>query len=241
MPNRLIFSLRFSSKVFSKLFLLAGSLVFFMTLFRLNLYLLIVFGATRHASFINVLESLWVGFRFDLLVFGFLFIPLFFVVIFQGIAEKWPRFMFVVYKTYFLACWTWVCILTYFDFFHFSQHGKRMRYIDYSSVSWGRFLDQFSSLASQTSWIFTIVTGLLVILGFSMTKSINFGGWKDEFSPEKPFKFEGVLRVLLPLLIISFAARGTIEEHHLRREHSEVSEFKEINEMALNAVWCFDK
>lgn len=241
MPNRFIFSLRFSSKVFSKLFLMASSFIFFMTLFRVNLYFLTVFGATRQASLINVLESLWMGFRFDLLVLGFFFIPIYFVIILQAILEKWPRWMFTLYKSYFLGCWVWVCLVTYLDFFHFSNSGMRMRFADYTSFSFERFGEQFTALAPNQSWIFTVVTILLFLMGFSMTKGIIFGDWKDEFSPERPFRFEVVLRVLLPLLLIAFAARGTLEEHHLRREHSEISEFREINEMALNAVWCFDK
>jgi hypothetical protein len=45
----------------------------------------------------------------------------------------------------------------------------------------------------------------------------------------------------LPLLLIVLAARGTVEAHHLALEHSEVSNNKALNEMGLNAVWCFDK
>ena len=54
-------------------------------------------------------------------------------------------------------------------------------------------------------------------------------------------KGEMALRILLPLILIVLAARGTVTPHHLALEHSEVSNSKELNEMALNAVWCFDK
>ncbi|MFV8248141.1 hypothetical protein [Bdellovibrio bacteriovorus] len=241
MPNRFIFSLRFSSKVFLKMAVLAFAMIVFMTLFRLNLYFLSVFHATPDAAFVEIAQSFLAGFRFDLLIFGFLFIPLYFLVMIQAVLQKWPRAGFVFYKVYFTTVWFLICALTFVDFFHFAKYGKRMRFADYSSWNLEGWLEQFKSLPPNQSWIFCIITVLLFSLGYMLVKSLKFGDWKDEYSPQAGSKFEILWRVLLPLVLIVLAARGTVEAHHLALEHSEVSLDKVINEMALNAVWCFDK
>lgn len=241
MPNRFIFSLRFSTKVFLKLGALSLAMIFFMTLFRMNLYFLSVFHATADVSYSEVMSSFVVGFRFDLLIFGFLFIPLYFSIMAQAFSERWPRFMFITYKFYFVIVWFLICLLTYMDFLFFVRHGRRMRFAEYMSWTPESLLVQFNSLPSNQTWIFTTLTLLLFSLGYTLTKGLKFGQWKDEFSPRYGSKFEVIWRVLLPLVLIALAARGTVEPHHLALEHSEVSNNKAINEMALNAVWCFDK
>ncbi|WP_295898736.1 hypothetical protein [uncultured Bdellovibrio sp.] len=241
MPNRFIFSLRFSTKVFIKLGILALAMILFMTLFRLNLYFLSVFHATPDAVFTEIAQSFIAGFRFDLLIFGFLFIPLYFVVIFQAFTERWPRSMFAAYKVYFVGVWFLICSLTFIDYFHFARHGVRMRFNDYMAWTPDVLFEQARGLQQNQVWIFCIITVMLFSLGYMLTKSIKFGEWKDEYSPLPGSKLETVLRILLPLIVIVLAARGTVEPHHLALEHSEVSTIKAINEMALNAVWCFDK
>lgn len=241
MPNRFIFSLRFSSKVFIKLGLLAIAMIIFMTLFRLNLYFLSVFHATPKVSLVEVLQSFLAGFRFDLLIFGFLFIPIYFVILIQTISEKWPRSMFVVYKVYFTVVWFLICAMTFVDYFYFALHGARMRFNEYLEWTPQVLMSQAQGMPSNQVWIFSVITVMLFSLGYMLIKGLRFGEWKDEYSPHGGSKLEIVLRLALPLIVIVLAARGTVEPHHLALEHSEVSDNKAINEMALNAVWCFDK
>lgn len=241
MPNRFIFSLRFSTKVFIRLGILALAMIFFMTLFRMNLYFLSVFHATAEVNFVEVLQSFVAGFRFDLLIFGFLFIPLYFVLLLQACFEKWPRSMFAAYKIYFVGVWFLICALSFIDFFYFARHGSHMRYQDYMAWTPETLFEQAAVLQRNQVLIYSIITVLLFSLGYMLTKSLRFGEWKDEYSPQLGSKMEVALRIVIPLLIIFLAARGTVEPHHLALEHSEVSSNKAINEMALNAVWCFDK
>lgn len=241
MPNRFIFSLRFSSKVLIRLGLLTTALIVFMSLFRLNLYFLSVFHATPDAAFVEIAQSFLAGLRFDVLVFGFVSIPVFFVVLFQAVTERWPRWIFVVYKIYYTAIWFAICALTFVDFFYFARFGARMRFKDYMSWTPDGLLEQFRGLQPNQSWVFCVITVLLFSLGYMLIKSLKFGDWKDEYSPHTGSRWEIGLRIVVPLLIIALAARGTVEAQHLRLEHSEVSLDRVINEMALNAVWCFDK
>lgn len=241
MPNRFIFSLRFSTKVFIRLAMLSFVMVIFMSLFRLNLYFLSVFHATPDAVFVEIGQSFVAGFRFDLLIFGFLMTPIYFLLMVQAWTEKWPRGVFRFYKSYFSAAWFAICALTYIDFFYFARFGMRMRFNEYMSWNFSTLLEQMQMLPTYQVWFFSVITALLFALGIMLIKALRFGEWKDEYSPRSGSKFEILWRMVLPLLLVFLAARGTIEPHHLALEHSEVSHMKAINEMALNAVWCFDK
>lgn len=241
MPNRFIFSLRFSTKVFHRLAMLSFAMVIFMSLFRLNLYFLSVFSATPNAVFVEIGQSFLAGLRFDLLIFGFLMAPIYVLLMIQAISEKWPRGIFKFYKVYFALAWLLICVLTFIDFFYFAKFGERMRFKDYSSWNISVLTEQMQSMPTYQIWFFSTITFMLLCLGLMLTKALRFGEWKDEYSPQAGSKFEMAWRILVPLIVVFLAARGTIEAHHLALEHSEVSNMKPINEMALNAVWCFDK
>lgn len=241
MSNRFIFSLRFSSKVFMKLFKLSLALVFFMTLFRMNLFLLYVFNVLKDLNFGEIAQSFLAGLRFDLLVFGFIFVPIYPVVIVQAIFEKWPRGIYLFYKIYFSIAWLAICALTFVDFFYFARHGRRMRFAEYSGWNPEVLIEQAKSLEVNQVIVFTVISLVLLLLGYMVIKAVYFGEWKDEYSPHPARRGEIVQRILLPIIFIFLAARGTVTPHHLNIEHSDVSNSKELNEMALNAVWCFDK
>ena len=189
----------------------------------------------------EIMESFFAGLRFDFLVFGFVFLPVYFCLLVQATMQKWPRQIFYIYKFYYGAVWVWICALTFSDFFFFSRHGIRMRFNDYMSFSGQEFIDLARSLRLDQSLIFCVITAILFGVGFNLIKSIKFGEWKDEYSPFRGTYLEVTLRILLPLLLIVFAARGTIGPQHLNFENSVVSKLKPLNELALNAVWCFDK
>ncbi|MBO9665692.1 MAG: hypothetical protein J7501_02635 [Bdellovibrio sp.] len=241
MPSRFIFSLRFSSKVLAKLAKLSVAMIFFMTLFRINLFFLSAFQRIEDLNFTEVIQAFVAGVRFDILVFGFLLIPIYFLLLIQAISERWPRGMFYFYKTYFALVWLIVCALSYVDFFFYSHHGSRMRFQEYSSWTPEFTKELMGTLQMNQVLIFTIITLVLLALGFMAIRGLKFGDWKDEYSPNQGGKMEVALRIVLPLLLITLAARGTVEPHHLALEHSEVSNNKALNEMGLNAVWCFDK
>jgi len=241
MPSRFIFSLRFSTKVLVKLMKLSIAMIGFMTLYRLNLFMLSGFAKVEETSLVEVLQTFLVGFRFDVLVFGFLLIPVVFVLLIQAFFEKWPRGMYLIYKTYFGLMWILISLLTYADFFFYALHGKRMRFSDYSSWSFETLWQQWQAVPLNQATIFTVITVLLLVLAHMLIRSLDFGNWKDEYSPHPAKRGEVALRIILPLLVILLMARGTVEPHHLALEHAQISYNDALNEMGLNAVWCFDK
>ena len=213
----------------------------FMSMFRLNLYFLSVFHAAPNADFMEVVHSFIAGFRFDLLIVGFMLIPVVVLLTVQALMESWPRGMIRLYRIYLGFAWTIICSLTFVDFFFFTNNGKRMRFAEYMSWNPEMFLEQWHKILPNQSVIFAIISVLLFALGLMMIFGLRFGDWKDEYSPRKGGKLEIVLRLVFPLILVALAARGTIEPHHLALEHSVVSSVSAINEMALNPLWCFDK
>ena len=125
--------------------------------------------------------------------------------------------------------------------FRSALHGQRMRFEQYESWSPELFMEQVNALQMNQVIVFTVISAVLLFLGHMLIKAMKFGEWKDEYSPHQGSRFEVVWRILLPLILIFLAARGSVMPHHLALEHSQVSANKELNEMALNAVWCFDK
>lgn len=241
MPQRFIFSLRFANKVFWKFAVLSLTCVFFMSLFRANLYFISIFHATPNAVAVEIFQAFFAGIRFDLLIYGFVLIPIVLLLLVQAISEKWPGFMFIFYRIYFALVWLMICGLNFVDFFFFSRFGRHMRFADYERWTPESLMEQWHVLQPNQAWIYFSITALLLILGLMLVKALKFGIWKDEFSPDSGNTFEISWRVVLPIVLVGLAARGTVEAHHLELAHSEVSDNTVINEMALNAVWCFDK
>lgn len=241
MPQRFIFSLRFANKVFWKFAVLSLTCVFFMTLFRANLYFISIFHATPDAVAVEIFQAFLAGLRFDLLVFAFVLIPIYLLLLIQAVAEKWPSALFIMYKSYFFFIWLIICSLNFVDFFFFTKFGRHMRLADYQTWNVDQLLAQAHVLQPNQVWIYSAITVLLLALGLMLIKALKFGLWKDEYSPDTGSTFEITWRIVLPLILLALAARGTVEAHHLELAHSEVSNNTVINEMALNAVWCFDK
>lgn len=221
--------------------MLAVTMVVFLTLFRANLFFLSVFHAVNNLDQIEVFHSFLAGARFDAMVLGFILIPVTIMLLIQAFMEKWPRGFFLFYRFYFGIFWVAACLLTYADFFYFARMGKRMRFAEYTSWNLDLFREQAMALQKDQVTVFSIITVLLLILGLMLIMGLKFGEWKDEYSPRKGSFLEAAARIILPLILVALAARGTIEPHHLALEHSEVSNNTVINEMALNAPWCFDK
>ncbi|MNK83360.1 hypothetical protein D3C87_1031720 [compost metagenome] len=241
MPHRFIFSLRFSSKVFLRILAVSIAMLVFMSLFRLNLYFLSVFHAAPDADFTEVMHSFLAGLRFDTLIMGFALIPVVLFTTIQAFMESWPKRMFTFYRFYLGFAWTVICLMTFIDFYHFTNVGKRMRFADYLTWNFDTLLGQAQNILPNQSVIFAVITLLLLALGLMLVVALRFGEWKDEFSPRKGNKFEIFIRLIFPFVLIVLAARGTVEAHHLGMEHSVVSSVSSINEMALNPLWCFDK
>lgn len=241
MASRLIFSLRHSSKIYIQFLQLFISLVVLLSLIRANLYFLSVYHATSNVDFFDILEAFFVGLRFDILVMGFVFILPTVYLIVQALVIQWSSLINAFHKIYFVIVWTFMSFMIYVDFFHFAKFGRHMRWSEYENLDFSQYYIWIESSLANQFWIFTLMVGFFFSIGIAAIRSLDFGHWKDEFSPRQPWFLEKTVRILWPLLFVALCARGSLGQHHLRLEDSKVSKNEAINEMALNAIWCFDK
>lgn len=241
MINRFIFSLRYANKVFLEWAGVGAKFLFLMSLFRIGLFFLVVQTASPNAGGIEIFQSFVAGLRFDLLILGFIFIPVALGLLIQSYFLMWSQGLLFLYKIYFFVVWFLICLLNFFDFSFFIASKSRMRFQDYSQIH--------SDWLEQHLWgpqvlerlAFIALTLIVLAIGLGLASNVRFGNWKDEVSPDMGTHREVFLRILLPLLGVALAARGTVEPKHLGLEHSEVSSEQAVNEMALNPIWCFDK
>ncbi len=162
------------------------------------------------------------GFRFDLLVVGFIFIPVVVVSWWGGPFPLWRR----IVKSYLALVWMGALAVYFVDSIWFVKAGQRFRYQD---------LQEFFR------WPFQVhLYGLLIVA----TGSVGLLTINDE-APSwvtAPFgKAENLIRFLAPILLVAFMARGTVGQYHLRREHSFVSTSERFNEWVLSPLWTLDK
>ncbi len=233
MPNRFIFSLRYANRVFFKLLKIAMGMVFFTTLFRINLYFLSVHFHVENPQFGEVLHSFWMGFRVDAMIVAFLLSPILFILTIQAVCQSWSKFILWSYKIYLALVWTAICAIYFVDFTFFTKQFKRMRAVEYKTFDLADFWNSFSHLPHNNSLIFSAACVLLLALGLVMIKELAFGYWKDEYSPQKGTKQEAVLRLVLPVAFLLFVILSLPETH--------ISDQEALNDMALSPVWCLDK
>ena len=241
MINRFIFSLRYANKIFLEWAAVGAKFLFLMSLMRIGLFFLVVQSAVSKANGLEIFLSFIAGLRFDLLILGFIFIPVAVGLLFQSYFLLWARGLLLFYKIYFFLIWTVICVLNFLDFSFFISQKKRMRFEDYSLVNWDWMQQHIFAPPALERIVFFVLILVLLLIGLGMVSNIKFGNWKDQVSPDVGTRREVFFRILLPLLGVALAARGTVEEKHLNIEHSQVSTEQSLNEMALNPIWCFDK
>ncbi len=233
MSNRFIFSLRYANKVFLKLMKVVLGFVFFMTLFRVNLYFLVVHFHIQNPDMNEVIQAMWVGLQQDVLIYAYAIAPVVLMLLLQAVCEKWPGFLNGLYKTYMLIAWLVVSSFSFIDFVFYSLNLKRMHSTDYAAFDFSKITEMMNQIPSNNMLIFSVVTVLLLVLGLVMVKEVNFGFWKDEYSPNKGSLLEIIVRCTLPVLIVLGAAALDPD--------IQVSETEAVRELALSPIWCFDK
>jgi hypothetical protein len=181
-----------------------------------------------------ILRAFWVGLRFDLLVLGFVWIPIVTVgaiLCFADLKFSILRGMVRVYLSivWFLILANYIVSLTYF-----LTEGRHFRWTADTIQMWPRM---------------DFITVILLILIFVMMAVVTIRSlWEDTYyfpNLTERFKMpeltEVALRVFVPMLLVAFAARGTVTAHHLERADSQISPWEIVNELALNPIWCFNK
>jgi hypothetical protein len=241
MINRFIFSLRYGNKIFIEWARVGAKFLFLMSLMRIGLFFLVVQASLSTASGLEVFQSFIAGLRFDLLILGFIFIPVVLLLLVQSYFLLWSQGLLFLYKIYFFVIWIIVCVMNFLDFCFFISQKKRMRFEDYSQLNMDWLQQHVLTPPALERVAFFVLTLILLVIGLGVVSNIKFGNWKDQVSPNIGSTTEILWRLFLPIFGVALAARGTVEPKHLSLEHSEVSSEQPVNDMALNPIWCFDK
>lgn len=241
MPNRLIFSIRFFSKVFWKYTFIVLSMLAFFYLFRMNLYFLSIYHAVPEAVPMDILLSFISGMRFDLSLLAWMLLPLVLMMIVQAFFEHWSKASFTIHKIYLSVFWFVACGIFLIDFAYFAHAGKRAGLDLYQNLTFEGLFLQIEALPRSNGWIFLGISVLLLVLGLWLIWSLKFGSWKDEYSPHKGGMFEILYRIFYPLILIAIMAHGTYKVDSLSDADAQVSTFVPVNEMALNPLLNLSK
>jgi hypothetical protein len=182
----------------------------------------------------TLLNAFFTGIRFDLLVLGFLLIPI--VTLFAMICLS-PLTDFTlkkIIKTYLSVVWVIIVTSSFISLPFYIMKERHFRYgLDKNIFIW--------PLVDITT--FALMAGIFILILLAGLKTV----WKRNIRGKSVFwsRFPSILQVLLnfliPLLVVALAARGTVSPHHLEKAHSEISPWPHVNELVLNSVWCIDK
>lgn len=243
MINQMLFSLRYGNKAYYAWAIVALKLVMLLSVFRFGLYFLFVAQATMETTWMETILSFVTGIRFDVLILGFIFIPVTLFLLLQSLFLCWPRFGFQIYKLYFALIWISICLLNWIDFPFFVNGGQRTRYEQYNHFAGMTWWESFQLFSEGRGIIFFLIVmvgfvwGLFIILRHRETSAQIADSQKSRW----PVGLEFAFRILAPLLLTALAGRGSLARTHLGLEHSRISQSLILNEMALNPMWCFDK
>jgi hypothetical protein len=222
-----------------------GLLLGFMSLNRFLLYR-ISLPWFEGATWEELALVFGMGLRFDLLVLGFLAMPLVVLSIFLRRMDRLGDLALRGLVACWGTLWTLVVLATVVSHGFFSATGRQLTFLDLGSPAWK---------GAELVGFFGSASGVLLVAIAACEISIGWREWgrvggriqsdREALRAESPEPGEGwravVPRLLGPLLLAGLAARGTVTPHHLEKQHSLVSSNPALNQLVLNAVWSFDK
>lgn len=216
---------------------MAGLLVALMFLLRALAYIV-----NRESFPSGGAETTWaflMGLRFDILVAGFWLI----VPVLTGTAKALARFHIprwpLLLKAYVSVMWLFFILVHGADQLFFAARLRHLSIYDLERGDLSFVNVAFEHLGGTT---FVLLGGVVFFAGLLGLRWI----WESFPAKSSPVLIrEGLvmlgLRVFVPILLTSLAARGTVTPHHLDQRHSEISENRVLNSWVLNSVWAFDK
>lgn len=223
---------------FSKSVMLLGALVLLFSFFRVYLYYNLAF-VNISFNFIELIQTFWWGFRFDLCVIGFLVLPVFFIFLLSlGLSQKRvQKYLFWLGYSYIITVFVLSFAVYYFNLpFIVKNSGFGipywMRWQDYQSMY------DFSIYSSY--WHFDYVSEVqvyhvILVVIFSLLSSFVL------ISPPNIRIKNTATSLLVYLVVIALMARGKLGQQHIRFEDSRFSKNNTLNELSLNPLWLIDK
>ncbi len=217
-------------KLFGKLTL---AILGWLSFFRLLLYIFVL--NQNKFPLMETLVGFWMGFRFDLLVLGFLWIPFIFFVWLAPL--KWsPRKLLPFFKIYWLLQILLIFNLSWMDIFWTEEFNVRLNdsfklpdSFEVLGFGWEK-LGFFDSIFVTFLMVFSTAFLLHFLVKLDLKKTFH-----------TPSARQTILRAIASLLLVAFSARGTLTPHHLELAHAQISNDPLLNQLPLNAMWNMDK
>lgn len=176
-----------------------------------------------------VWKTIWMGFRFDLLIVGYWLAPLVICLLLKklitGRGLDSPRLA----QFYLGGSWLLITLLYFRDLIFFYSRREHMWLEDHLSAL---FLS--SELLSAPSWWAWIGIGLLT-WGLFQSGAIRFERWLLRL------KEYSRLSVLIILLWTAFLCRGSLGDDHIRRNDCDYALNKTVKSFCMNPVFMFTK
>lgn len=226
-----------SNKLFQAFLKPTLSFIAWWSIFRIVLMLSVQDKIVEESAAI-LIQSVFVGFRFDLLCWGFMWIPVVLALSVLALLGWIPLVTSKILKIYFSVFWLLSILIHAFDFIKFSTQFKRAVWLDYSSPQ--NFLAKFIN-ENGTVYLTSVLFVLFVVFLFQwliVRRSDIRAILPAELRASKAELFG---RLIGPILFVGLAARGTISAQHLRKEHSDVSTNVVLNQLVLSPLWTLDK
>lgn len=178
-------------------------------------------------------KAFLMGFRFDLLVVGFIFIPIVLVGTLWFLFGGAEALFIKILKLYFSVTWLLILASSALSLPHYIKVGRHFRWAD---PIYGLRLDSTTLI-------------LMTLIVFFMMATVLKTLWKHFEDPyphilfnlKIPAKVEVVIRIIVPIIAVMLASRGSIGSQHLGIEDAQISPWESVNELSLNSVWCINK
>ncbi len=204
-------------------------ILLWMSWLRLVLFLYNIYP--DHGIPSDLAASMFAGFRFDLLVLGFAWIPVWFLYWIFHLLGRASQISGLL-KFYFVILILGTLFLSVVDLYWFNTRAVRMTFEALSP-------DGFWAVADQaTNWRLLSAMPLMALPGLFL---FLWTIWKMKVVDYSEKMTKVLLNFVFSFLIVASAARGTWTAHHLELADAQVSSFRLLNELALNPWWNLDK
>lgn len=174
-------------------------------------------------------KTLWMGYRFDLLLLGFWLAPLaVFLVVKKVFVSRGVQGMKLA-KAYLVCSWIFITALYFRDLVYFPVYKEHMWLEDHLA---NPFLS--SEVWQSHEWWAWIWIGI-VTWGLAMTGLIRFDRWLMKL---KDISWVGIIVIFL---WTAFIARGSLGSDHLRRNDCDYAPNRTIKSFCMNPLYTFSK
>lgn len=183
-------------------------------------------------SNLEILTAYLVGLRFDLLIIGFILIPVVFLRLIDTLLFTKFHLLKTLIQIYYIAIVSYMALITlisgmFFALFHYHVRGKFLGDINYTII-------EFFEM-SFGKWSFSISAGLIIFTFYYL----NLWIWRLKFKSSFQKQWPSLVYYFLPFVIVALLARGTLTPHHLAKEHCKINQLEPLTQLCLNPIWAF--